>query len=220
MALLAAVLIGAMGMTVGAAGLFKWNVRAAEVFAATQLLQDCLAMEPVVQEGAQSITIRLIQTAQDSNCFYALFDAIAEDGTLIDENNALDIHIDYHGAENPFCAMSWGFVDNLQQDTANSRYFEIFRTKATPDGSDLSMDVSFASLGRQRAKAGNDIPLVEGDWNFILLAHPTKQTILEVNETFTIAGCPAYVETVSLSPSPSLLPAKEKTLRHWKSHSA
>lgn len=149
MVLLAAVLIGTMGMTVGAAGLFKWNVRAAEVFAATQLLQDCLAMEPVAQESAQSVTdnsvtIRLIQTAQDSNYFYALFDVTAEDGTLIDENNALDMHIDYHGTENPLCAMSWGFVDNLQQDMANSRYFEIFGTKATPNDSDLSMDVSFA----------------------------------------------------------------------------
>lgn len=148
MVLLAAVLIGTMGMTVGAEGLFKWN-RAAEVFAATQLLQDCLAMEPVAQESAQSVTdnsvtIRLIQTAQDSNCFYALFDVTAEDGTLIDENNALDMHIDYHGAENPLCAMSWGFADNLQQDMANSRYFEIFGTKATPNDSDLSMDVSFA----------------------------------------------------------------------------
>lgn len=157
MVLLAAALIGAMGMTAGAAGLFKWNERAAEVFVADEPLQDHLVMEQVVQEGTQSvtdngITISLVQTIQDSNCFYALFDVTAEDGTLIDENNALSMHVDYNGEEGPFCAMGWGFVQNYEQEVSNSRYFEIYGTKTVPDSSDLNMNITFVSFNKQGKK--------------------------------------------------------------------
>lgn len=203
--LLAAALIGAMGMTAGAAGLFKWNERASEVFEADEVLQDHLVMEQVAQEGYQTvtdngITIRLVQTVQDSNCFYALFDVTAEDGTLIDENNSLDMRLDYHGAEDPFCAMSWGFVSAMDQEASNSRYFEIYGTKMNPDSSDLNMNICFVSLNKQGEKAADDMPLVEGNWDFTLSVHPSKLTTIDVNDTFTIAGCPVYVQTVELSP--------------------
>lgn len=205
MVLLAAALIGTMGMTAGAAGLFKWNERAAEVFESDESLQDHLVMEQLAQEGMQSvtdsgITISLVQTIQDSNCFYALFQVTAEDGTLIDENNALSMHLDYNGAEDPFCAMGWGFVDNRQQEVSNSRYFEIYGTKANPDTSDLNMNIRFTSFNKQGEKAAEDTPLVEGDWAFSLSVHPSRMTTVEVNDTFTIAGCPVYVQTVELSP--------------------
>lgn len=213
MVLLAAALIGAMGMTVGAAGLFKWNERAAEVFEADEPLQDHLVMEQVVQEGLQSvtdnnITISLIQTIQDSNCFYALFNVTAEDGTQIDENNALSMRLDFNGAEDPFCAMGWGFVGNYEQKVSNSRYFEIYGTKANPDTSDLNMDVCFVSFNKQGEKAAEDIPLIEGNWDFSLSVHPSKMTTIEVNDTFTIAGCPVYVQTVELSPLTATLSCK------------
>lgn len=203
--LLAAALIGAMGMTAGAAGLFKWNEKASEVFEADEILQDHLVMESVAQEGYQTvtdngITIRLIQTVQDSNCFYALFDVTAEDGTLIDENNSLDMHLDYHGTDNPFAALSWGFVDARNQEVSNSRYFEIYGTKMSPDTSDLNMNVNFVSFNKQGEKAGPDTPLITGNWDFTLSVHPSKLTTIEVNDTFTIAGCPVYVQTVELSP--------------------
>lgn len=162
-------------------------------------------MEQVAQEGLQSvtdngITISLVQTIQDSNCFYALFDVTAEDGTLIDENNALSMHTDYNGAEEPFCAMGWGFVDNRSQEVSNSRYFEIYGTKTNPDSSDLNMNINFVSFNKQGEKAADDIPLIEGNWDFSLSVHPSKMTTIEVNDTFTIAGCPVYVQTVELSP--------------------
>lgn len=216
--LLAAALIGAMGMTAGAAGLFKWNERASEVFEADEVLQDHLVMESVAQEGYQTvtdngITIRLIQTVQDSNCFYALFDVTAEDGTLIDENNSLDMRLDYPGAENPFAALSWGFVSNLDQEVSNSRYFEIYGTKMSPDTSDLNMNIHFVSFNKQGEKAGPDTPLVSGNWDFALSVHPSKLTAIEVNDTFTIAGCPVYVQTVELSPLTVTLTCKGEDIQ-------
>lgn len=218
MILLAAALIGAMGMTAGAAGLFKWNKRAVEVFEADEPLQDHLVMEQIAQEGLQSvtdngITISLVQTIQDSNCFYALFDVTAEDGMQIDENNALSMRLDFNGAEDPFYAMGWGFVGSHEQEVSNSRYFEIYGTKTNPDTSDLNMDVSFVSFNEQGEKAAEDIPLIEGNWTFSLLVHPSKMTAIEVNDTFTIAGCPVYVKSVELSPLTVTLTCKGEDIK-------
>lgn len=218
MILLAAALVGAMGMTAGAAGLFKWNERAAEVFESDEPLQNHLVMEQVAQEGLQSvtdsgITISLIQTVQDSHCFYALFDVTTQNGTMIDENNALSMNIDYNGAEDPFCAMGWGFVGNNDQEVSNSRYFEIYGTKMNPDTSDLNMNIRFVSFNKQGEKAEPDTPLVEGNWDFSLSVHSSKMTTVEVNDTFTIAGCPVYVQTIELSPLTVVLTCKGEDIK-------
>ena len=73
-----------LGMTVSASEIFKWNRRATEVFMADEEQQKELVTEQIAQEEYQTVsnaglTIQAIQTIQDNNCFYALFEIRAED---------------------------------------------------------------------------------------------------------------------------------------------
>ena len=126
-AILIAAIAAVLGMTVSAAEIFKWNKRAAEVFVADEAQQEELVAEQIAKEEYQTIsdaglTIRAIQTIQDNNCFYALFEVVAEDESVqITEDCSMGVLFDYQGEEDPFCALSWGFVGERQQAVSNSR---------------------------------------------------------------------------------------------------
>lgn len=81
--LLAAAMVAVLGVTAAAAGVFQWHDRAEEVFEAEPAVQEKLVMEEVAQPAYQTVsdsglTVSAIQTIQDGNCFYALFEVAAE----------------------------------------------------------------------------------------------------------------------------------------------
>lgn len=206
MVLLAAALVMVLVSTVAAAELFRWNEKATDIFEAEPEIQSKLALEEIAVEEHQSVTdggltVTAIQTIQDSNCFYALFEVKAEDGsTRIDENCSMDYLLDFHGAEDPFCAMGWGFVDRTRQEAGSSRYFEIFGTKMEESGADLNMGIHFTALRGPGEKAMDGEIMITGDWNFELALHPAKSLHIDVNREFAIGGCQVLVEWVELSP--------------------
>lgn len=206
MIILAAALVIVLGTTVAAAELFRWNERATEIFEAEPELQNKLTVEEIAREEYQSVTdngltITAIQTIQDSNCFYALFEVAAEDGSIvIDENCGMDYLLDFQGAEDPFCAMGWGFVDNRRQEPGSSRYFEIFGTKMEESADDLHMGINFTTLTGPGEKAMDGAPMVEGNWDFDLTIRPAASTHVDLNREYQIAGCQVRVESVDLSP--------------------
>ena len=206
MIILAAALIIILGTTVAAAELFRWNERATEIFEAEPELQDRLAAEEIAREESQSVTdngltITAIQTIQDSNCFYALFEVLAKDNSLvIDEECGMDYLLDFQGSDDPFSYKGWGFVDSTRQAPSNSRYFEIYGTKKEESTDDLHMSISFTALTGPGAKAMKGNVLIEGDWNFDFTGHPAASTHIDLNREYQIAGCQVRVESIDLSP--------------------
>lgn len=204
--MLAAAMIAVLGTTVAAAELFKWNEKATDIFEAEPAQQDKLVMEQIAQEGYQTVTdngltITAIQTIQDSNCFYALFEVTAQDSSLIiDSNWGMDYKVDYQGTEDPFDAMTWGFVGDDRQEPGNSRYFEIFGSKMEESTEDLGMNLHFTALTGPGEKAMDGKAMIEGNWDFALTIHPARTVCYDLNKEFQIAGCPVFVESVEFSP--------------------
>lgn len=204
--ILAAALVILLGTTAVAAELFKWNEKATDIFVADPEQQDKLVMEQVAQESGQSVTdngltITAIQTIQDSNCFYALFEVTAQDtGLVIDADCGLSYKMDFPGAQDPFGYMGWGFIDSSRQEPGNSRYFEIYGTKNEESTEDLNMNLNFTALTGPGQKAMEGEALIEGNWNFSLTVHPAKPVRFDLNRKCQINGCEIYVESVELSP--------------------
>lgn len=232
MIILAAVIAGALGMSVAASGIFKWNEQAEAVFEAEPEVQNELTMEDIAREEYQTVeenglTISAVQTIQDSNCFYALFEITAEDGGIqIDENCSMDYTISFPEGEDPFVARGWNFVDNSRQEESNSRYFEIFGTKMSaeeyfeiygkemPDKeSDLRMEITFTGLRGAGEKATEGQLLLEGEWPFSLMVHPAEVVCYDVNREFEMEGCKVKVRSVEFSPLTMLLICEEEGIR-------
>lgn len=213
----AAVLV--LGMTVSASEFFKWDQRAAEVFVADMEQQKRLAAEQIVQEKYQTVTdngltIQAIQTIQDDNCFYALFEITAEDESLqITSDNDMSFLIDYQGNEEPFSAFGCGFVGESEQTVSNSRYYELFGTKMNPEQEDLNMKILFTSLDAPGEKAMRGEPILEGNWEFVLNLHTTTPVRHEINKEYQIAGCAVTVKSVELTPISVKLVCDETDVR-------
>lgn len=204
--ILAAVLVVILGTTVSASEIFKWNEKATEVFEAEEEQQKELVMDQIAQEEYQTIsnsglTIRAVQTVQDVNCFYALFEIIAEDNIIqIAPDNDMSFLIDYQGKEDPFSMFGCGFVDENRQEISNSRYYEIFGTKADANKKDLNMTIHFTSLDAPGEKAFEGAKILEGNWEFSLNVHTTDTTYFEINKEYQIAGCNVMIKAVELTP--------------------
>lgn len=195
-----------LGMTVSASEIFKWNRRATEVFMADEEQQKELVTEQIAQEEYQTVsnaglTIQAIQTIQDNNCFYALFEITAEDESLqITPDHDMELLIDYQGAEDPFGALGWGFVEEREQAVSNSRYYEIFGTKMNPGKEDLNMKIQFTSLNAPGEKAMSGESILKGNWEFTLQLHATEPVCYELNREYQIAGRTVMVKSVELTP--------------------
>ena len=204
--ILAAALMAVLGTTVAAAELFKWNEKAQDIFVAEPELEDKLVRDLLAQGGYQSVTdngltITAVQTIQDSNCFYALFEVTAEDeGMVISEDCGLNFTTNCQDGEDLFGAMSWGFVGNERQKPGSSRYFEIFGTKMEEKEADINMNLNFTALTGQGEKAVAGPVLIEGSWDFSLTVHPSASLRFDIEQECEIAGIPVYVESVELSP--------------------
>lgn len=205
--LLAAACAALIGTTAAAAGIFKWNERAGEVFQADEEAQERLNQEQLSQELSQSVTdqgltITAVQTIQDKNRFYALFEVTAEDeGTKITAEQNMQYTLDFKDGEDPFCALGWGFVHEEDQEVSNTRYFEIYGTKMENISGDLEMEIHFTALeGEPEEKAGQGAVVLEGNWDFSLDIHETESIRHELQKEYEIAGYPVTVEAVELSP--------------------
>ncbi len=204
--ILIAAAVAVLGTTVSAAEIFRWNNRATEVFVADEEQQKELVTEQIAQEGAQTVTdagltIQAVQTIQDNNCFYALFEITAEDESMqITAEHSMGVQLDYQGSESPFSYLGMGFVDESDQAVSNSRYFEIYGTKAESGQEDLNMKIQFTSLNAPGAKAVEGDSMLEGNWEFLLNLHATQPVVYEVNRECQIAGCAVMVRTVELTP--------------------
>lgn len=204
--ILAAAAVAALGATVSAAEFFRWDNRAAEVFEADEEQQKRMAAEQIAQENYQTVsdaglTIRAIQTIQDNNCFYALFEVTAEDASMqITSGNEMSFLVDYQGGENPFSAFGCGFVEEDQQAVSNSRYYEIFGTKMNPGQEDLDMKIRFTSLDAEGEKAMKGESILEGNWEFALNLHTAEPVCYELNREYQIAGCTVWCKSVELTP--------------------
>ncbi|MDE5933364.1 MAG: DUF4179 domain-containing protein [Lachnospiraceae bacterium] len=204
--ILAAAMVAVLGMTVSASEIFKWNKKATEVFVADEEQQKNLVTEQIAQEEYQTVsndglTIQAIQTIQDNNCFYALFEITAEDESIqITPENSMKFSIDYSGSESPFSMLTWDFVAESRQTVSNSRYFEIIGTKMNPGNEDLNMKIQFTSLNGAGGKALEGDSVLEGNWEFTLNLHATNPVSYEVNREYQIAGCTVMVKEVELTP--------------------
>ena len=204
--ILIAAAVAVLGTTVSAAEIFKWNRRAAEVFVADEEQQAELVTEQIAQEEYQTVTdagltIQAIQTIQDNNCFYALFEITAEDESIqITADHSMSFRFDFQGGESPFGALGWHFVDERPQIATNSRCFEITGTKTRPGSDDLHMKIHFTSLNAPGAKAMDGEPVLEGNWEFMLDLHTMEPVRYELNREYRIAGCDVMVRTVELTP--------------------
>lgn len=204
--ILIAAAVVVLGTTVSAAEVFKWNQRAAEVFVADEEQQKELVTEQIAQDEYQTVsdaglTIKAIQTIQDNNCFYALFEITAQDESMqILPDSTMNFYIDYQGGENPFAMLGYNFVDEREQPVSNSRYFEIIGTKMDSGKEDLNMRIQFTSLEGPGEKAGPGEILLEGDWEFTLNLHAAQPVCYEINKEYEIAGCNITVKSVELTP--------------------
>lgn len=205
--LLAAAMMALAGTTAAAAGLFKWNERAEEVFQADEEAQNLLNMEQMAEEVStsvtdQGLTITAIQTVQDKNRFYALFEVTAEDGNMqITPDQNMAYTIDFGGTENVFCALGWGFTDSFTQEVSNSRYFEIYGTKMEGAPDAAVMNIHFTGLEAEPTeKAGIGELMVEGHWDFSLDVHQADSIRHELQKKCQIGGYAVTVESVELSP--------------------
>lgn len=205
--LLTAACVTLIGTTAAASGIFKWNERARKVFQADEETQERLNQEQLSQKLAQSVTdqgltITAIQTIQDKNRFYALFEVTAEDtGMEITEDHNMQYTMDFKDGEDPFCALGWGFVHEEEQEVSNTRYFEIYGTKMENISGDLEMNIHFTALeGCPEEKAGEGPVLVNGNWDFSLNLHESESIRHELQKEYEIAGYPVTVEAVELSP--------------------
>ncbi len=227
----AAVMAAALGMSAAASGLFQWNEQAETVFQAEPKVENELVMEQIAQEPDQSVsdngvTIRAVQIIQDSNCFYGLFEVTAEETVQIDENCSMEYVVDFPDGEDPFVYMGWGFVGNSRQEVSNSRYFEIYGTKMSPeeyqeanegDGefqeADLHMNIQFTALLGPGEKAVNGNVLVEGNWPFSLEIHPAETVRYDVRREVEIEGCQVMVQSVEFSPISMVLTCGSSGIR-------
>ena len=206
MIILIAAAVAVLGTTVSAAEIFKWNRRAAEVFVADGEQQKELVTEQIVQDSSQTVTdngltIQAVQTIQDNNCFYALFEITAEDESIqITQDHSMSFLFDFPDGESPFGALGWHFVDEESQAVSNSRYFEIIGTKTRPESKDLHMKIHFTSLNAPGAKAMDGEPILEGNWEFMLDLHTAESVRYELNREYKIAGCDVMIRTVELTP--------------------
>lgn len=207
--LLAAALTLTLSTAVAAAELIRWSEPASQVFQADEIMQNRLETEGISQQLAmsvtdQGITIKALQTVQDQNFFYALFEVIAEDETmLLTEHHAMNLSVQpLQGHEEVFSYLTWGFVDTLQQPEVSShRYFEIRGTKFdTSSNEPLKLIVAFQELLEQTANAGTGNHLVSGDWTFQLEVNQTQPKILDLNKTIILEGQDARIKQVELTP--------------------
>lgn len=203
--LVAAACAALLGTTAAASEIFKWNERASQVFEADEETKDELTMNQLAQEVSQSVTdqgltITAIQTVQDKNRFYALFEVTAEDTKMkISQDYSLDYTIDLGGKEDLFCAFTWGFV--AEQEDSNSRYFEIYGTKTEQSEENLTMNLHFTALrGKPAQKAGEGEVLISGNWDFALDVHAYPMVSYTLEGEYQLSGYPVHVTSVSLSP--------------------
>lgn len=217
--ILIAAAVAVLGTTVSAAEIFKWNKRATEVFVADEVQQKELVTEQIAQETCQTVTdagltIQAIQTIQDNNCFYALFEITAEDESIqITADHSMSFQFDFQGGESPFGGLGWHFVADEPQTVSNSRYFEIIGTKTRPESKDLHMKINFTSLNAPGAKAMEGEPILEGNWEFMLDLHTVEPVRYELNREYRIAGCDVMVRTVELTPISAKLSCDLKDAR-------
>ena len=126
--ILAAAMAAALGMSAAASGIFQWNEQAQEIFEAGTKTQEKLVLENIASEEYQTVTdngltIRAIQTIQDSHCFYGLFEITMDDGSMtLDENCSMDYTMEFPNGEDPFIALGWHFVAEEAQEVSNRRY--------------------------------------------------------------------------------------------------
>lgn len=206
--LLAAVLTALAGTTAAATGLFQWNERAEEVFGADEEAQNMLTMEQMAEDVSssvtdQGITITSIQTVQDKNRFYALFEVTAEDADMkITPDQSMAYTMDFGDEEDSlFSALGWHFVDEDSQEVSNTRYFEIYGTKMKDAPEVATMNIQFTALESEpEEKAGVGSPLVEGTWDFTLNIHEAKSLHYDLQKEYQLAGYAVNVESVELSP--------------------
>lgn len=203
--LIAAAMTAILGTTVLAAELFSWNERAEEVFDSNKELQDKLTEEKFAKDEYTKVTdngltITAIQTIQDENCFYALFEVEAEDPSIvIDENSDMEYQIDWGGKEDPFSMRGSNFIKKEGQE--NSGYFEIFGGKAdTASTEDMMMNLHFTALQKQGEKAAEGENIRTGNWDFSITIHQTPGTSYDIEKEYQILGYPVQVREVRLSP--------------------
>ena len=217
--ILIAAAVAVLGTTVSAAEIFKWNRRAAEVFEADEIQQNKLVTEQIAQDTSQTVTdagltITAVQTIQDNNCFYALFEITAKDESIqITQDHSMSFLYDFQDGESPFGALGWHFVDEESQTVSNSRYFEIIGTKTRPGSEDLHMKIQFTSLNAPGAKAMDGEPILEGNWEFVLDLHAIEPIRYDLNREYQIAGYPVTVKTVELTPISAKLAIDEEDAR-------
>lgn len=218
--LLAAALAALVGTTAAATGVFSWNERAGEVFEADEETRNELTMNQMAQEVAQTVTdqgvtITAIQTIQDRNRFYALFEVVMEDPKQkITEDYSLDYNVDFGGRDDPFCAWTWGFVSGDEQEVSNTRYFEIYGTKLRQSEENLAMNLHFTALrGEPEQKAGDGEILVSGTWDFALDVHPSNMVDHELNKECQLGGYTVQVKSVALSPLSMIIVYDGKDVR-------
>ena len=203
--LIAAAMTAILGTTVLATELFSWNERAEEVFDSNKELQDKLVEDEFAKDEYKSVTnnglsITSLQTIQDENCFYALFEVKAEDPSIvIDENSDMEYSIDWGGKENPFSMRESQFIK--KEDEENSGYFEIYGQKAdTTSTEDTVMNVHFTALQKQREKAAAGENILTGEWDFSVTIHQIPGTSYQVEKECQIAGYSILVHEVRISP--------------------
>lgn len=207
MVLLAAALAALVGTTAAAAGIFQWNERAGQVFEADEEMRNELTMSQLAEGVSQTVTdqgltITAIQTIQDRNRFYALFEVTAEDTNMqITSDYLLDYTLDFGGKEDPFCARGWGFVSEFDQEVSNTRYFEINGTKREQSDEDLVMNLHFTGLrGEPEVKAGEGELLISGNWDFSLNLRTSDMISHEVEQDYDLDGYRMHVKSVAFSP--------------------
>lgn len=204
---IAAALVAVLGTTAMAAGVFRWNERAEKVFVADEVMQNRLVTEGnvtgighTVTDGG--ITMELIQTIQDENYFYALFNVTVGEGEpVLDEDSGLAMELSLNGRESPFGSLEWGFVSNMEQAPGSSRYFEIRGTKMEESALESGeLKVVFTALQRNQEKAGEPVDLKTGNWPFTMDMKQTSVTHFTPDMEYILGGVQVKVLSVELSP--------------------
>lgn len=206
--LLAAALVVLAGTTAAASGIFRWNERAGQIFEADEDTRNELTMSQLAQDMSsqfvsdQGLTVTAIQTIQDRNRFYALFEVTAEDPDMkITSDCMMEYTMDFGGKEDPFGALSWGFVSEADQVISNTRYFEIDGVKNKEFDENLIMNIHFTNLlGEPSGKSGEKNVLISGNWDFTLNIRTSDMISHEINREYQLDGYSMHILSVSFSP--------------------
>lgn len=193
-------------ITALAAGYFQWNQKLAEIFGVDKPQQNNLIEKGVTEQSKSSVTdngltISLVQTLQDKNCFYALLEITApKDIKLTDTNLFEECKFDVSGQNDYSYSTSHGFLDVTQEpEITNKRYYGIWIKKSI-DFNEKNLTLHFKNLQADAGKLDMHT-ILKGDWTLTWkMSYKDSTKYFDMNKKCNLSGYNVLVKKIEITP--------------------